>query len=284
MKKIFILVFAVFLSTHLLADCMAGGIRVFPDNFEICKNSIIVLEGHIMSQKTIKSLKLENRAYLNSGNHRVQLKVINLYEGEDDLTQAILKPQEELKVGQEYTLELDSLGDDDHLYKIGKYNQPISWKVINKVDTKKPSWKSGMRPKFQKTSFTAYGCGPAVYAHFRVSIHDKSETLVKTEVMDLSNKERTIFYLSPRDGVINVGHGMCSGAFVFRENVQYKIRFDLMDASGNSFGRWSEWTKVDGFQTKMGYVGFSKNNLLLQIIGIGLLLIAFFIKRYSIKL
>ena len=58
-----------------------------------------------------------------------------------------------------------------------------------------------------------------------------------------------IYYLTSKDGKIAVGHGMCSGAFALSKNGKYKVRFDLLDASGNSFGKWSEWTKIDNFQT-----------------------------------
>ncbi len=140
-----------------------------------------------------------------------------------------------------------------------------------------------MRPKFLNTSYIEYGCGPAIFAHFQVRIDDASETLVKTEVVNLQNKEKTIYYLSSRDGKIDIGHGMCSGAFSFREKGKYKVRFDLMDASGNSFGRWSKWTEISGFQTKMGMLDFSKSNNLSLPIGAILFLIAIFFKRHSDK-
>lgn len=283
MKKILIVVFVSFYNFSLFAECLEGGIRVFPDGNEIVRNSIIMIEGFAFSQETVVNLRNENHAYLISGDHIVQLDLLDIYKGEYSSTQAILKPQEELIAGNEYVLKIDSLSRFDQTYKIRTYGKPVSWKIKNEIDKRTPSWKAEMRPKLLNTSYIRYGCGPAVFAHFQVKINDASEVLVKTEVMDLKNNETTIYYLSSRDGKIDVGHGMCSGAFSFSKNGKYKVRFDLMDASGNSFGRWSEWTAVSGFQTKMGILDFSKtNNLPLQI-GVILFFMAIFFKRHSQK-
>jgi len=281
MKKLLILVFVSFFSFSLFADCGFGGIGVFPIGNEISKNSIIMIEGYAMSQKTIKNLQEGNQAYLKSGNHIVELKMIDIFIGEYRLTQAILKPEEELIVGKEYRLEIDSLSRFDHIYKRGAYNKPVSWKVKDEIDNEKPFWRSEMRPKFLNTSRIEYGCGPAVYAHFQVKINDTSETLVKTEVMDLKTEKSTIYYLTSKDGKLDIGHGMCSGAFSLRKKGKYKVRFDLMDASGNSFGRWSEWTTFINSSTKMGMLDFSKSNNLPLQIGVILFFLAFFGKRHS---
>lgn len=283
MKKLLILVFVFFYGFSLFAKCGPGGIWVFPKGDEISKNSILMIEGNERTQKTIKQLKAGNQAYLKGGDHIVKLEVVNIYIGEYGLTQAILKPKEELMLGKEYTLTIDSVGRFDQIHKMGTYGKLISWKVKDSIDNEKPLWRSEMLPKFLNTSSTRYGCGPAIFAHFQVKINDASETLIKTEVMDLKTNESTIYYLTSKDGKIAVGHGMCSGAFALSKNGKYKVRFDLLDASGNSFGKWSEWTKIDNFQTKMGMLDFSKSNNLSLQIGAILFFIAIFFKRHSDK-
>ena len=283
MKKLSILFFVFFYSFSLFGKCGNSGIYVFPSGDEITKNSIFMIEGFARSQKTIKSLKQGNQAYLKSECHIVKLRVENIHIGSYGLTQSILKPEEDLIVGEEYFFKIDSTGLINPMYKIGAYGRPISWKVKDEIDNEKPFWSSEMRPKFLNTSHIEYGCGPETFAHFQVKINDASETLIKTEVMDLKKNEKTIYYLTSKDGKIAVGHGMCSGAFALRKNGKYKVRFDLMDASGNSFGRWSEWTEISGFQTKMGILDFSKSNNLSLQIGIILFLIAIFFKRHSQK-
>ncbi|MFK8007003.1 MAG: hypothetical protein AB8H03_11550 [Saprospiraceae bacterium] len=282
MKKLLILVFVSFYGLSLFGNCGMSGIWVFPKGDEISKNSMFMIEGYAFSQKVINNLDGKYPAYLQAENHIIKLKVETIHEGEYGLTQAILKPEETLRIGEEYWLRIDSLGEG--MSKVGSYkNQKIKWLVKNEIDFKKPLWKSEMRPKLLNMSYIEYGCGPEVFAHFQVKINDASETLIKTEVMNLKNKKKTIYYLNSRDGKIAVGHGMCSGAFALRKSGKYKVRFDLMDASGNSFGRWSEWTEVSGFQTKMGMLDFSKSNNLSLQIGVILFFIAILFKRYSQK-
>ncbi|MFK7774171.1 MAG: hypothetical protein AB8F94_18615 [Saprospiraceae bacterium] len=282
MKKLSILFFVFFYSISLFADCGMSGLWVFPKGGEIAKNSIIMIEGYAASQKIINNLDGKNSAYLQSENHIVKLKVEIIKKGGFGLTQAILKPQELLKVGEEYWLKIDGL--NERMNKVDSYrNQKTKWKVKNEIDTKNPFWKSEMRPKFLNTTYIEYGCGPEIFAHFQVKINDDSETLVKTEVMDLKTKVSTIYYLTSKAGKISIGHGMCSGAFSLSKNGKYKVRFDLMDASGNSFGRWSESTEINGFQTKMGMLDLSKSNNLSLPIGVILFFIAIFFKRHSEK-
>ena len=283
MKKLLFLVFISIFSFSLFGKCGSSGIWVFPNGDIISKKSIIMIEGYAKSQEVIKNLKEANQVYLKSKNHIVKLKVEDIYIGSFNLTQAILIPKEDLIVGDEYSLQMNTHGLMIPIHKIGKYGKPASWKVNDEIDNEKPSWSSGIRPKFINTSYTRYGCGPAIYAHFNIIINDKSETLVKTEVMNIETKNSTTYYLISKDGKLNVGHGMCLGAFSFRKNDKYKVRFDLMDANGNSFGKWSEWTKIDNFQSKLGRFNYSMNNHLSLPIGILLFFIAVFMKKHSNK-
>ncbi len=281
MKKLLLLVLLPLLSLSLNADCGYNGIWVFPKGKEISKNSIFMIEGYAASQKIISNLDGNNNVYLQSENHTVKLTVEKINKGGFRLTQAILKPLEKLRVGEEYWLIIDNA--NDKISSVGSYNgKKNKWIVQDKYDKKKPFWLSEMRPKLVNKSYVEYGCGPAVFAHFQVKINDDSETLVKTEVMDLKNNKSTFYYLTSREEKIDIGHGMCSGAFSIRKDGEYKVRFDLLDASGNSYGKWSEWTKIDNFQSKMGRVKFLNNNLSLQI-GVILFLIAVFMKRHSNK-
>jgi hypothetical protein len=50
--------------------------------------------------------------------------------------------------------------------------------------------------------------------------------------------KETSYYIVPDSDKIYVGHGMCSGAFVFDEGNNYELEFTFMDASGN----FTSWT------------------------------------------
>jgi hypothetical protein len=63
---------------------------------------------------------------------------------------------------------------------------------------------------------------------------DNSEIIIKTTVKNLKTRKETTYYIEPNQEVINVGHGMCSGAFAYVEDDEhYEIEFAYMDSSGN---------------------------------------------------
>lgn len=249
--------------------CSSSGLEITPENCEIQENSIFVIEGYATSQQIIRDLNTTYPIYLETERHKVALKVIELQEGMFRVTQAILEPTDKLEAGKTYTLKIDGLDDKQHLLenwnrKTEEY-EPIAWTVQPTTDTEAPQWKSA--PKLVDKTMVSYGCGPAIYAIFDVNIVDDSETLIKTEMVDITPDfisymvdgfevieeippARTsgggTYYLSPdKDGQLNVGHGMCSGAFDFEENRQYKIRFSLMDMAGNTDEKWTEWIDFD---------------------------------------
>lgn len=65
-------------------------------------------------------------------------------------------------------------------------------------------------------------------------INDKSETFIKAIVDNKSTNCSTIYYLTGNNGKIKIGHGMCSGAFLFHKGEQFEVSFQLIDQSGNS--------------------------------------------------
>lgn len=281
MKKSLILVFVFFYSISLFAKCGNSGIRVFPKSEEISTNSQFMIEGFAMSQQIIRNLNKENSIYLESNSHIVKLKVVEIREGEFRLTQAILKLDENLKQGEEYALKIDGLKNKVSMYKYNQYGKKVSWRVNDSIDKKKPFWKS--YPKLIEKTYERFGCGPAIYATFGLEIEDKSETLVKTEVMDLETNKTTIYYLQSKEGKLDVGHGMCSGAFGYKNNGKYKVRFNLLDASGNSLEKWTGWINFSEFSKKMEMPVFSKKYNWTLVAGVLLFLIAIFFKRHSDK-
>ena len=52
----------------------------------------------------------------------------------------------------------------------------------------------------------------------------------------------TIYFLPlSESNKLNVGHGMCSGAFKYEREKSYKIRFSPIDINGNDSDTWTEW-------------------------------------------
>ena len=104
MIQIFFSISILFASIQLHAKCFSHDLSVFPESKEIDQNSIIMLIGYGYDQPLIDSLCLGYTVFLVSVNDTVNLEVECINRGMFLLTQAILKPQTPLIVGQRYHL------------------------------------------------------------------------------------------------------------------------------------------------------------------------------------
>lgn len=233
MKKL--LTFLGILATiFAFSKCSNIGISVFPNNTEINKNSIFLIEGFASSQKIINSLNKEYRIYLQSGNQKITLNIVEINVGEFQLTQAILKPEYPLEIGKEYILKIDNLPKYEVVNKFNTYNfqsKPIIYKVTSNIDIEKPVIEK--MPYEINKSYIEYGCGPESNVIFSFTVNDSSEMLIKTTVKNLRTNKQSTFYLIPEDNKVRVGYDMCSGAFKYDVNMVYEVDFDFLDSSGN---------------------------------------------------
>jgi hypothetical protein len=122
----------------------------------------------------------------------------------------------------------------------------ISWVVNHVIDTIAPQLSD--TPEFIDHSTMQFGCGYATYGYFKFDTNDStikrdsSELWVDVQLVDLSNSDTNEYYLMlPQSQILKAGHGMCSGAFEYKYDHFYKIRFLLMDDCGNTDKNWSEW-------------------------------------------
>ncbi|MDM1348717.1 hypothetical protein [Myroides marinus] len=217
------------------ADCAVHGLDVFPKQKNIKQNSLFILEGYAWSQEIILKLNTTYPIYLESGNEKIKLQVLEVCTGEFKLTQAILKPETDLKAGLEYTMRID--GDIPFDKELTRYNreigeyEPVTYTVLAEKDLIAPVLEGQV--KEVKKSFEMYGCGPSVNIIFSNPAKDDSELLVKTTVKSLKTGKKGIYYLQSDSDEINVGYGMCSGAFQFKEGDNYEVEFVFMDSAGN---------------------------------------------------
>lgn len=241
MSKIVYLALLFLVSQNVFADCDGNGIDFWPIGKTIKQNSIIMIDGYAESQHVIIGLNKQHPVYLKSKSHKVPLTVIEVLSGEFWITQAILRPNQELKVGEEYQLIIDSLPEYEK--PVRKWNpsskeyEQVRWTVVEGIDLQKPQFSS--IPIESKKMLEYYGCGPASYVVFGHKVNDDSEYLIKTEVTNLATNKKTSYYLTTSENEIYVGHGMCSGAFKLVNGQEYEVKFEIIDASGN-FGENSK--------------------------------------------
>jgi len=245
MIQIFFSISILFASIQLHAKCFSHDLSVFPESKEIDQNSIIMLIGYGYDQPLIDSLCLGYTVFLVSVNDTVNLEVECINRGMFLLTQAILKPQTPLIVGQRYHLIIKNQ-KGQNMRAPSFYREELdgyenaSWMVIEHLDNEAPYFLSF--PVLSESKTLHHGCGPEVYAQFECSIQDDSEVLVKTEFKEFDNKETVVYYLISRGRKqIYIGHGMCSGAFKYRPEKMYQVRFCLVDLNGNTNSTWTDW-------------------------------------------
>lgn len=228
MKKVVILILIVLKSNFCFSLCASEGIFVWPRTPIISTNSIFIIEGYRLSKDVILGLNKKHPIYLKSENSRIDLKVLKTLESEYNLSQAILKPISTLKVGEEYKLIIENLEGAD---KFEFERDSISWKVSNYTDTVNPCWIK--EPIYQFYSKQDFGCGDDFHAVFDYQINDISKCFVYTKLNQLNENHTQEYYIFARDETILVGHSMCSGGFILKENENYAVQFGLIDASGN---------------------------------------------------
>jgi len=239
MKPIIFILSFILLSTKASADYAGGGISIWPSGKFLNQNSIFVIDGYAASQDMVKKLAKKYPIYLKSGEKKVKLNVTEILIGEFYLTQVVLSANEKLEVGKVYEIYIDNLPDFEKL--LTKWNpktsmhEKINWTVTEGSDTVVPKWTQ--KPKEVNKTFALYGCGPEKFVNFAFKVEEQSEFLIKTTVSSKETKKQTSFYLKPSNALLKVGHGMCSGAFLYDQGNEYEVTFEIMDASGN-FTSW----------------------------------------------
>ncbi|TVZ56153.1 hypothetical protein OD91_1433 [Lutibacter sp. Hel_I_33_5] len=245
MKNIFTALFFISFFYSSFAnnfDCASSFMSFLPEKTEISINSIFIIEGYGYSQKTINSFQ-NRKIYLVNNKNKVELELLEILIGDMQLTQAIFKPKSELRPNSIYFLKYSDQTKQESQEMV-KWNsktgerEKVFWKTNNQKEINLLN--SDLRINFKKTQLIHYGCGPSSNAIF--SIHNKSnkEIWYKTELIDLTTNSKKVYIIKEWKNEINVGHGMCSGAFKFNNKGKYKVRFTPMNTDGkmNKKTKW----------------------------------------------
>ena len=234
-RKITLVVMTFFFSAFANAKCGGNGIYCLSKSSRLNKNGIIILEFYTSSQSLITYLNTKYPIYLKSDKGNVFLNIIETLKGEMNLTQIVLKPSTELKVNETYSLEIDNLPKYEE--KLERYNyltnkrEKFTFTINNFTDINLPKLISS--PIVQKKTLARYGCGPASWVYFSLIGQDESELFVRASVKNNSTGKITTYILNLEDSITKIGHGMCSGAFLFDNSKNYEVVFQLYDQSGN---------------------------------------------------
>ncbi|NOQ72163.1 MAG: hypothetical protein GQ574_09185 [Crocinitomix sp.] len=234
MKTLFSFILVCLASVQSFADCGASGIYVWPaTNSSISEMPVITVEGYYIDQELVRKIGKDYNLYLKSANHLVRLIPVEILEGDMYLTQVVLKPVQLLKPDEEYELYTSSFPKKTTtIPETLELGIPKSkWTVRASNDKSAPVFTT--TPKWIKSNIFYWGCGPGRSMKFEFETKEVDNFLVRTTLTNTADSSKTTYYIAATEGIISVGHGMCSGAFIPKEDVKYKVEFSLLDGSWN---------------------------------------------------
>ena len=178
-------------------------------------------------------------------------KVKNVDNFEIDLIEEVCKKIHfyisELKPNKKYFLKYSEKSGNEEkgisMYKRDKEeSEKVYWETIDKKSIKRLN--SNLKLEFEKTEVIHYGCGPEANAIFKIMNRPESEIWYKTEVVEIGTGNKSVYYIKEWNGKLNVGHSMCSGAFTFKKDGKYKVRFTPMNIDGKKLDT-TEWSTFE---------------------------------------
>lgn len=211
------------------ADCAAGSVGVWPSpDRPLDARGRLVLDAYGADRAWVRDIA-RHRPRLEGAGAAIPLEVVQTYEGAFETTQVVLRARRPLRPGRRYRFVMSGR-PNPRIRGAGGPRVPMVWTTAA-GDPDAPRWTSA--PRLADTSFTAFGCGPAIYAHVAVAVTDASAVLYRVTVRPASGGPARSHLVPARDGRVDVGHGMCSGPFVLDAGVRYLIELAAIDAAGH---------------------------------------------------
>lgn len=242
--KIISFILLVLLFSPAYADvikCAASAIRLYPEQQEISVKSRFIIEGYMMGQKKVREFE-HRKVYLESvEGERTELELIEIIEGQMFLSQALFKAIQPLKPNTEYVLTYQNMTEEEEREQffwnhLTGERERKNWTTVSKTASLDPA----MEINLKETRTEWLGCGPAANAIFTTSPESAVEIWYRTEFLDVKTGKLSYFYLTEWRSELRVGHGMCSGAFIYRKEGAYKVRFTPVSPAGQKL-QTSDW-------------------------------------------
>lgn len=155
----------------------------------------------------------------------VPAQVVSAEEGVS-MRELVLSPTRKLKSGLRYALMV-APGKDELTRDLAR-RVHVSFLVGEKDDARAPTWSGTPTPG--EATARQLGCGPEVFVQVTGVALDEP-ALVETS-FDVDG-HHVVHRLEPKDGVLAVGHGMCSGAFDVRPGQTLAVTLVPVDLAGN---------------------------------------------------
>ena len=205
--------------------CATSAWDVFPaSGSKVPKNSRFIVEGYGSAQPAVLSLATRKPRLIPANGAEVPLKVVEINVGEMSITQAVLEPTAPLIEGTRYRLKIET--------DTKREENMLAFWTVGPADVEPPRWTR--TPEAQPGKITRFGCGPAIEAQVNVAIEDASALLMRAKVTRPDGSSRQYLLPVPQNGRLEIGHGMCSGAFKIGGEKEWSLELTAVDVAGNA--------------------------------------------------
>lgn len=229
------------------AKCDGGGDSVYPRGSRLPLNGRIVLTRSGVPSVESASANLE-ALELRSETDQVPLRVVETNIGVGQV-QFVLSPIRTLRAATRYTLWRKA--DRGREAAALRSTPTFVWTTASAPDKSPPQWRS--RAKVGNVSSVRSGSGPASRVQIKVSVDDvlpdggaDAAVQVRAELYAFDGGSPLRYLVEPANGVIEIGHGTCGGAFPLEPGERYSVILTAVDAAGNETRAPGEPLQITG--------------------------------------
>lgn len=225
-------ILVLILPLGLNAKCINKLLYISPHQSELPTNPKLLLLVDDDMEEFIQDSIEKYPIIIVSENDTVKLELIERYPNEFNSIQYLAKTERSLTEGLKYHAEIYSRNEEylNYEYRFHIVISPRNheWYVNGDIKIEKPKFLS--YPKKIAGTYTTPGCGPEVFDTYEIISNDNNYNLVEINVK--RGDSELISYSCINDSKVNVGKGMCSGAYIFKESESYDVSFTLINCYG----------------------------------------------------
>lgn len=220
-----------------VGKCASWAYWAWPPSGTVPTNTLILLDvyGSLVGSLTADD---SGGAELRGGGEVIPLEPQLAFAGQMAIEQVLYKPVRPLTPGVEYRLFAEAVREGALADSDVDCPAPYRWVGDDGADTSPPI--AVGPPAVVGSRHIPFGCGPEIEVDVRLPVRDESALLAMVYLSPARETDGASgTYLLPIvDGVVSIGHGMCSGAFRLQPGGDYSVRFEILDVAGNLVLPW----------------------------------------------
>lgn len=230
-----LLAFALILGKGGFADCAGPMTWAYPEGKILTQGQALMVEGYVVDHTVFMTHMRGGKVHLRTGDTSVPLRFVTGHKGQFHLSQAMFLPTSSLEEGRTYTLYIDDLPAS--IPQPRRWDRqlhdwlPITWTIVAVPAERTRS--VAHDATVIRSTLVHYGCGPATHVYVSLGSRIPNGTWCEVRLADDEGKSSS-YILPMMDGLVAIGHGMCSGAFGLIPGERYTAAITLLRADGQA--------------------------------------------------